>query len=66
MSKYDLTCQTVAMPFFPILRTSEFSASATERPVELMMPDSLTIAVKSHESSEYEKLRSFFFLIKDS
>lgn len=59
--------QSVAMLlFFPTLRPSEFSASATESPIELMLPDNLTIAVKIHKSSEYEKLRCFFFFLKSS
>lgn len=58
--------QSVSMPFFPVLRTFEFTASATESSMELMVPDSLTIAVKIYESSENEILRSFIFFIKVS
>lgn len=67
MSKYGLTCYTKYIhDFFPCTKNTEFIVNATGSPVELMMPDRLTIAVTIHESSEYEKLRSFFFFIKAS
>ena len=60
------TTWLVVIPFFRILRISEFRASATESPIELKIPDSLTVAVNIHESSEYEKLKSLFHFVKAS
>lgn len=56
--------QNVAMSLFSVPRTSWFCANATGRPIEIMIPDSLTAAVQIHQSSEYEKWGSLY--IKDN